>query len=209
VFRTYIKKKEGKEKRSNEASSEGVGSEDSERVISERVANEIKRKHQVQLSIDDSLDVKSGVILGFIVLILVQVILSGEITAALSRNISLLLPYASTTQYGINLTAFLTFSGAFLCLILAAITGMRAISIRPYKDADIDVLFDEYRRAGIDDATFDTSIVLRLQLARKENKASSDKKAARTKNALLLLAFGVALLIVHFLMIVISTAVLS
>ena len=66
---------------------------------SERVTNEIKRQHQLVWATADSLDVKNGVILGFIILILVQIILSDQITNDFSKSIVLLTPFVPSAQY--------------------------------------------------------------------------------------------------------------
>ena len=173
---------------------------------SERVTDEIKRQHQRVWNTADSLDVKNGVILGFIIFIFIQVILSGEIVAALSRNISLLVPPVATAQYLANFAAFLTFLGGFVALVIAAVSGVNAISNRVYEDVDIDNKFREYRAGEIDAATFDKSISITLLNNLKENEERTRAKATGFAKTLTWFLYGLILLIVHFFVMVLSTS---
>jgi hypothetical protein len=173
---------------------------------SERVTNEIKRQHQLVLNTADSLDVKNGVILGFIIFIFIQVILSGEVVAALSRNITLLVPPVATAEYLTNLVAFLTFLLGFVALAIAAVFGIKAISPRIYEDVDIDNKFLEYRAGEIDAATFDKSIAITLLKNLKENEERTRAKATGFEKTLTWFLCGLILLIVHFIVMILSTS---
>jgi hypothetical protein len=173
---------------------------------SERVTAEIKRQHQRVWSTADSLDVKNGVIIGFIIVILIQVILSGEIVAALSRNIALLAPPSITAQYLANLAALFTFLGGFIALVIAAMFGINAISTRVYEDVDIDDKFRKYRAGEIDAATFDKSISITLLNNLKENEEKTEAKATGFAKTLTWFLYGLILLIVHFVVMILSTS---
>jgi hypothetical protein len=176
---------------------------------SERVTNEIKRQHQLVWATADSLDVKNGVILGFIILILVQIILSGQITNDFSKSIVLLTPFVPSAQYWLNLASFTALFGALISLIAAAYIGANTIKIRQYHEAEIEGRFAEYRAGNIDAATFDKSVSKRLLDDLPLDKQNSKKKVAGAKITLLLFILGITLLIAHFAVIVISTSFFS
>lgn len=173
---------------------------------SARVTNEIKRQHQRVWNTADSLDVKNGVIFGFIIFIFIQVILSGEIVAALSRNITLLAAPVASAQYLANLAAFLTFLGGFVALVIAAVFDINAISTRVYEDVDIDNKFREYRAGEIDGATFDKSISMTLLNNLKENEERTQAKATGYAKTLTWFLYGLILLIAHFIVLILSTS---
>lgn len=176
---------------------------------SERVTHEIKRKHQEILSRNDSLDVKSGVILGFIILVLVQIILSGEATTDFSKNIALLLPFVSSAEYWVNFAAFVTLLGGLAALIAATFIGATTIRLRTYYDVDIGDRFAEYRAGEIDSSRFDKSVSMTLLNCFEKNKQNYNKKVDGAKRTLLLFILGITLLIARFVVIVISRSFLS
>jgi hypothetical protein len=185
---------------------------DGERIStddSDRVTNEIKRQHQQVWNTADSLDVKNGVILGFIIFIFIQVILSREIVAALSSNITFLVPPVATFQYAANLAALLTFLGGFISLVIAAAFGIGAISTRVYEDVDIHNKFLEYRQGDIDAATFDKSISMRLLENLKGNEEKTRAKANGYANTITWFLCGLILLVLHFIVMIAITSVFS
>lgn len=182
---------------------------------SERVTSEIKRRYQLWFDLDTSLDTKMGVVLGFILLILVQIILNNEIAKSFSRNISLLLPVYANIHYLINVAEFLTFLDGFILLVCAACIGAIVIDIRLYAKASICEPFNDYRERRIDGAHLDESISMALLHALEGtpelegNEAKTDAKATGIKIALRLFAMGVAFFVLHFLVIVLSAAMIA
>jgi hypothetical protein len=176
---------------------------------SERVTNEIKRQHQLTWTTADSLDVKNGVILGFIILVLIQIILSGQVTTDFSKNVALLLPLASSAEYKLNFAAFAALFGGLACLIAAAYIGAGTIKIRTYHEVEIEDRFTAYRAGEIDAATFDKSVSKTLLDDLKKDEQNSKKKVVGAKRTLLLFMLGITLLIVRFAVIVIFTSFFS
>ncbi len=141
--------------------------------------------------------------------IFIQVILSGEIVAALSRNITLLIPPVATVQYAANAAALLTFSGGFVSLVIAAAFGISAISTRVYEDVDINNRFIEYRAGDIDAVTFDKSSSMRLLDNLKGNEERTRAKATGYAKTLTWFLYGLILLILHFIVMIIFTSLFS
>ena len=192
-------------------------------VYSERVSNEIKREHQQRLSWDDSLDLKCGVLLGFVILILVQVILSGELTTSLAGNIATLSPFTNagvgvrlTGQVWISLISLVTFLLGFLCVFCAAIVGFRAFLLRRYADVTISVpenphrdLVALYRSGKITSEELDTSVSDKLLEATSANVKNALEKVARIKTMLKFLIVGVILFAAHFFATLLFTVISS
>lgn len=187
---------------------------------SERVTSEIKREHHQRLSWDDSLDLKCGVILGFVMLILVQIILSGELTASLASNITILASFISAnavsnvgSHFWLSLISLMTFLIAFVCLLYAAIAGFRVISLRAYADVKIDDserdCFDKYRTGKLSAADVDSKLTDKLLVAMSANEKNAEKKARGIENMLKSFSWGVAFLVGHFLATLLSTLVSS
>lgn len=191
-------------KRSEGASGKQTNSKKAGGDDSERVTNEIKRQHQRIWNTADSIDVKNGVILGFIILILVQIILTSEIAANLSANIALLWPFVASAQYLLNVITLVAFICGFVCLVYAAYVGAVNIAPRTYYDVEIEERFKDYLEHKIDGATFDRSVSRTLLNNLAENKENSQKKVEGARKTLQLFMLGIALFIVRFLVIIIS-----
>jgi hypothetical protein len=95
-----------------------VANKDAERKDQfEYIAAEIRRQHDVVTKIDDSLDTKIGIILGFIFLVLSQIAFRPELLGLAARNFPL----------------FLVFLGSLVVIFLAIIMGIKGLSfVRDY-----------------------------------------------------------------------------
>jgi hypothetical protein len=174
---------------------------------SDRVTNEIKRRHQVIFSTADMLDIKLGVILGFIVLVIVQIILSGEIITVLRQNIAFFESNPVAGSFGlqdlINLLSLAMFLGGLACIIFAAYVGERAFATAYYYDLKIDEYVDMYRAGELEANNFDKLVALTLLDADRENKEKIDKKAVEFGRTLKFFSWGIVLLVAHFAIVVI------
>jgi hypothetical protein len=190
---------------------------------SERITNEIKREHHQRLSRDDSLDLKCGVILGFVILVLVQIILSSEVTASLAKDLAILAPFTSATTVSSRGSLFwgsflsmATFVVGFALLLCAAIFGFHAISLRLYPDVKIKPpndpekdLFDQYRSYQISASTVDSRVANTFLTVMPKIEESSNKKAVGIEWMLKLFVLGIFFMVAHFFATIIFTVLSS
>jgi len=133
------------------------------------VYDELKRQYDILLRFDDAHDLKTGVILGFIVVIIVQITLSNGYVNLVTRNS----------------ISFLLFLAGCILLSISFASGALAIYLRDYSvGPKIPILYKKWhnREQG---EKFNRAMFSRIYKAYKENKNINQKK-----NTLFQLMFG-------------------
>ena len=142
------------------------------------ISEEIKRQYELILSTDTALDTKTGIILGFVILIIVQIITAQSFIASMTKN-------------GISM---LLFSFGFSSILLSGFLGFRAYLVRPYEyGPEIPDLITQYRKGEKRDYT--QVISGAIYKATRYNFTISEKKATFIKEMFILLIIGLGIMI--------------
>lgn len=139
------------------------------------IANEIKRQYDVVLRIDDSLDTKTGIILGFIFIVTAQILFNKNLVILATK----VLPHIGVFAVGVFLIFFSIYKG------ICAYT-VRAYKLGPeiYK---LIALYNNFEK----DLDFTELIPLRINKAIKENRLMNTNKSKHVKIMLITFFIGV------------------
>ncbi len=144
------------------------------------IAAEIRRQIDVINSTSDSLDTKISIILGFIFLVLSQIVLRAEIVNAVTSSTIVLIVFS----VGLIIIAFSIFS------------GWRAYYINDYwigpKISDLITQYKEFGNAR----DFNQVISSKISEAIEYNTKVGDKKATHAQRMMISFIFGFAIILV-------------
>lgn len=140
------------------------------------IANEIKRQYDVELRIDDSLDTKTGIILGFIFIVTAQILLNKDFIILATKD----LPHIAIFAIG------------FFSIVLSICMGLCAYFVRKYKlGPEIYELIGLYNNVD-EDIDFSELIPIQINKAIEENGIMLTSKSKYVK--LMLIAFFIGVM---------------
>jgi hypothetical protein len=144
------------------------------------IAAEIKRQFDLVIKADDALDTKTGILLGFILLIIAQVALNKDFFSLITRSSA-------------ELAVFFV---GFIFLILAAGAGILAYLTREYAvGVNTKVLFGQFKEGEI--RNYDMAISGEMQNSLFQNREKMETKDRYIKT--MMVAFPIGLVIIAML----------
>lgn len=164
------------------------------------VSDEIKRKHEHSSARWGSLDAKIGIILGFTIIVIFQVILSSGITAFVGVHTG------STTHTALDYLAFDLFLSGFICFITATFVGLKAFWVQKFRETDPIGWgwIKEYVDQDIDGYIFNARVTKELCKGLAENERRVQEKAAWLRTMLIIFFCGVMFFVARFAVALIS-----
>lgn len=141
------------------------------------ISDEIKRQYELGMKIDDSHDTKIGIILGFTIMVLAQIILNKDFIEFILLN-----KYSSIMFFiGISIMCF------------SAYSGIRAYFLRKYAvGAEISDLIKQYRNGEVRD--YKKVITREIYDSHTHNSKNSQNKAQYIKN--MFISFFIGFLVI-------------
>jgi hypothetical protein len=158
------------------------------------VSDEIKRKHEHTSARWDSLDAKIGIILGFTIIVIFQVILSSDINEFVGVQAG------STAHTALAYLAFDLFLSGFVCFITATFVGLKAFWVQKFRETDPVGWgwIKEYVDQDIDGHTFNGKVTKELCKGLVENERRVQEKAAWLRTMLMIFFCGVMFFVARF-----------
>jgi len=163
---------------------------------------EIRRQHDLQWSIDNAHDDKIGIILGFIFVVLLQIVLTSDMITTISKNILAIVSSASPSTIAINAVELGLFAAGLVFILGAAVIGMYAYRIQTYADIDITTHLERLRANEIDGAYFEKAVAHGLRDAFLENATLSARKARGIRWTFLAFFIGIVAFVARFVILV-------
>lgn len=143
------------------------------------IYNELKRQYDTLLKFDDSHDLKAGVFLGFIVVIIAQITLSNDYINTVTKSLVSLIPFLI----------------GFISIFLSFIFGLRAIYIREYAiGPNIPILYNQWYE-GKQGKKFNRAIFSDIYQSYKRNNIAKEEKITLIRKMFLTFAFGIVFII--------------
>jgi len=163
----------------SQSKSDSIKSDDEKRNNDFKlIVDELKRQYDIALRFDDSHDMKSGVILGFIMVVIVQISLTTEYT-----NLVLTKPLAS-----------LFFTIGFGAIFCSFILGVIGFNLKSYKiGPKIKNLNDQWKAKKEKDYT--KNIFGTTWKAHAKNKQIIERKAGFVKAMLIVFSVGLIFIV--------------
>lgn len=162
------------------------------------VSEEVMRTHEHVSKQWDALDAKIGIILGFTILILFQVILSSDLTSFIG------LPQASGAHAALNVLAVVLFLLGVFFLIAASVVGLNAIWIKKLYETNFFPWWDEYMAGTMEGDEFHGKVVWHLYSWLPHNLRQVERKSDGLRIMLLLFFLGVVFYVGRFIVMLIS-----
>jgi hypothetical protein len=161
------------------------------------VYEEIKRKHERLDTRWNSLDAKIGVILGFTVVVLFQVILSSDISGFAVTS-------TASTNFVLTCVGRLLFVDAVISLVAASIVGFYAFRLVQAPETPLEKWIKEIDDNPMKVTAFPAKVAWNLYNWYPLNKALLARKTMRFQAMFYLFLVGVAFFLARFVVIFIS-----
>lgn len=143
------------------------------------ISNEIKRQFELQMKIDDSHDTKIGIMLGFIIIVLAQIVLNNPFL-----NSILLDKYS-----------LIFFSLGIICIIYAGYSGIRAYFIRKYNiGPKISELVKQYKNG--ENRDYNKVISRKIYDAFVDNSTTTQNKSKYIKKMFISFFVGFVFIVI-------------
>jgi len=162
------------------------------------VSDEVMRKHEQISQHWDTLDAKIGIILGFAILVLFQVVLTSDLNGFIG------LPPASGAQAALNSVAVGLFLLGLFFLVAATAAGLNAIWIRNLYETTITPWWDKYMAGEITGDEFHGKVVWHLYSWLPHNERQAQSKECGLRIMLSCFLLGVVCYLGRFIVILIS-----
>jgi hypothetical protein len=162
------------------------------------VSDEVMRKHEHISQRWDALDAKIGIILGFAILVLFQVVLISDLNGFIG------LPPVSGAHAALNYVAVALFLLGLFFLIAATIAGLNAIWIRSFYETTITPWWDKYMAGEMEGDEFHGNVIWHLYSWLPYNERQVKSKASGLRIMLSCFLLGVICYVGRLIVILIS-----
>ncbi|MGZ4847246.1 MAG: hypothetical protein ACXV2E_05975 [Halobacteriota archaeon] len=160
----------------------------------DHVCEEITRKHEHNFERWNAIDAKIGIILGFTVVVIFQVILGGDINGFIRIH------PASVIHQTLDYLAFDLFLSGIVCLVTASIIGLNAFRVRGYRETDVIEWkwLDKYKNNDIDGYTFRRWVIQEQARCSSSNEGIIRLKAEGLRTMSIVLFCGIGFFLARF-----------
>jgi hypothetical protein len=162
------------------------------------VSDEVIRRQKLVFEQWDALDAKIGIILGFAILVVFQVVLSSDLNGFIG------LPPASGAHAALNLVAVGLFLIGLFFLVAAAVVGIRAIWVMNFYETPFTSWWDKFMAGEMEGDEFHGKVIWHLYARLPHNKHQVESKLCGLRIMLSCLLLGVSCYIARFIVILIS-----
>lgn len=153
------------------------------------VIEEIRRQHDLTWILNSARDDKIGIILGFVFVILLQIVLASDTIDSVKNN--------NAMELGLFIVGLVS-------ILSAAVLGMVAYRTRDYKDAEIEKAFKLSKLGDLDGKEFEKDLAEVLWNSFQFNRKQSDNKVRYIKWTLRALFVGVITFVARFALLVLT-----